>query len=180
MEQHHKKIMQKLTSEWTAVQPDVFSYVAAIIPNFHDAQDVVQKVAVVIVDKYEQYDSKRFFREWVLGITRLEILKYRQNKAREKLVFSENLIDRLTELHQHQKEDEKDDLFCHALRHCLKSVRGRRRVVLDMWYTEEVNADVIAKELVISKNTVYSIIHRVRNFLRTCVERRLASMEEIS
>jgi RNA polymerase sigma-70 factor (ECF subfamily) len=180
VEQHHKKLMQRLTSEWTAVQPDVFSYVATIIPNLHDAQDVVQKVAVVIVDKYEQYDSKRSFRDWVLGITRYEILKYRQDKAREKLVFSENLIDRLTELQQHRKEDQMDDPYCSALRHCLKSIRGRRRAVLDMWYAEEVNADVIAKEMVISKNTVYSIIHRVRNFLRTCIERRLASMEEVS
>ena len=97
MEQHHKKLMQKLTLEWTAMQTDVFSYVVAIIPNFHDAQDVVQKVAVVIVNKYDQYDSKRSFREWVLGITRYEILKYRQNKAREKLVFSEILIDQITQ-----------------------------------------------------------------------------------
>lgn len=178
MNQQDHQTMQDLTHLWLGVQFDVASYVSAVIPDIHDAHDVVQQVAVVVINKYEQYDPTQSFRNWVLGIARLEILKYRQQQAREKLVFSQAIIDMVTEDFQNQGPEEGREQICYALRQCLKSIRGRGRQALQMWYAEQRESKKIAQELGMKENALYVMLHRVRTTLRRCVESRLAGMEE--
>ncbi|MFC1766103.1 sigma-70 family RNA polymerase sigma factor [Planctomycetota bacterium] len=163
---------------WTQVQFDVAGFVASLIPNYSDAEDVMQQVAVVAISKFDEFDQDRSFRDWVLGIARYEVLKYRERNAREKLIFCQALIDQIAAAYC--RPERGTDQIYHALRQCLQAVKGRNRQALNQWYVKRAGAVQIAQELGISKNTLYVMLHRLRNSLRGCVERRLAATEEIS
>ena len=53
---------------WTQHQPTVGAYVLAMIPNFHQSEDVLQQVAVVLVREFDKYDTSRPFLPWALGL----------------------------------------------------------------------------------------------------------------
>ena len=49
----------------------VAAFVLSIIPDFHQAEDVLQQVAVVLVREFGQFDTSRPFLPWALGIAQL-------------------------------------------------------------------------------------------------------------
>ena len=171
-----RETAEEWTMRWMQVQFEVSCFITALIPNYHDARDVVQQVAVVALSKYDTFDQERSFKDWVMGIARYEVLKYRERNAREKLVFCQAIIDQVAEAYR--RSDQGIDRMHHALRLCLKTVKGRNREALSMWYTEQAGAGQIARKLGITENAIYVLLHRVRNALRACVERRLIGMEE--
>lgn len=176
--QADRKVVTELALRWTEVQFEVSSFVAALIPDFHDAHDVVQQVAVVVINKFDRYDQERPFRDWVLGIAKYEVLKYRERQAHEKLIFSQALIDRIAEAYR-RPENSTQQVY-QALKQCLRQVRGRNRRALQLWYTERMEAEQIAEWLGMKRNALYVMLHRVRASLRECVERRLAWGEKVS
>ena len=44
------------------------------------------------VEKFEQLDNPENFRKWAFGVARFEVLSYRRDKARDRHVFSEELL----------------------------------------------------------------------------------------
>ncbi len=52
----------------------VAAFVLSIIPDFHQAEDVLQQVAVVLVREFGQFDTSRPFLPWALGIARTWLL----------------------------------------------------------------------------------------------------------
>ena len=43
---------------------ELFRYVAALVPNVGDAQEIVQQTALVLWDKFDEYESARPFTPW--------------------------------------------------------------------------------------------------------------------
>jgi len=64
---------EEISLHWSQVQFEVSRFVTALIPNYRDATDVVQQVALVAVKKFDHFESERSFRDWVMGIARYEI-----------------------------------------------------------------------------------------------------------
>lgn len=87
----------EFVSLWTQYQPEVRRYVALLLPHPNDADDVIQQTATRLWEKFDQYDSQRPFVAWAIRFAYHEVLSWRQRQARERLVFSEDLI---AQLHQ--------------------------------------------------------------------------------
>lgn len=47
---------ERFLSLFLASEPELFRYVAAITPSLEDAREVVQQTAVVLWQKFDQYD----------------------------------------------------------------------------------------------------------------------------
>ena len=163
---------KQLAVYWTQAQPAVFSFICALIPSFHDAQDVLQRVAVVLVEKFDQYDPQRRFVDWAIGIARYEVLKYQRRVARDRQVFQqEATIDALVEAYAASQVP--FNALHQALGKCLTHLKDRDRRLLRMWYAQEAGPEKIMQALGVAKKTVYVLLHRLRRSLRACVERRL-------
>jgi RNA polymerase sigma-70 factor, ECF subfamily len=70
-----QKASEQLARLWTESQPVVASYILSIIPNFHQAEDVLQQVAAALVGEFQRFDPSKPFLPWVLGIARNLALK---------------------------------------------------------------------------------------------------------
>ena len=63
--------------------------------------------AVVLLEKWEDYDPERPFGRWALGIAKLEVLQWRRQQARSLNVLSEDAMLLLAEAAAEQASDMK-------------------------------------------------------------------------
>jgi RNA polymerase sigma-70 factor (ECF subfamily) len=167
--------MRELARHWVQSQPVISAYLTANVVDMHHAEDLVQEVAQVVAEKFAEYDRRRSFTSWSLGIARNRLLKYYRTRARDRLVLSEAALNKLGEALErveHEAEDRRA-----ALRACLEKVLGRRRRVLEMRYGENAKVGEIAAQFGMSCDGVSVMLHRVRTMLMGCIERHLARSE---
>ena len=86
---------ERFTRCWTQAQPAVAGYIGSLVPNFHEAEDLLQNVAVVLLRKYPEYDESLPFVAWAMGIARFEILAKQRNFARSRTVFTPELAEQV-------------------------------------------------------------------------------------
>ena len=55
---------QRFLSLFLRSEREIFRYVAALIPNVADAEDIVQQTALVLWEKFEAYDPGQPFTPW--------------------------------------------------------------------------------------------------------------------
>lgn len=163
--------MQQMAVRWTAAQPAVAAFIASMVPDFHDSEDLLQLVAASVVAKYDDYVDTKPFVPWAIGIARLEVLNHRRKSARDRHVLNSEAMESVAAAYR-EMEGQWDDLK-EALDACIKQSAGRSRQVLELRYLREMNPKDIAKKLSMSTNSVFVMLHRVRIALRNCIERRL-------
>jgi RNA polymerase sigma-70 factor (ECF subfamily) len=162
---------QALATHWVKAQPVVAAFITSIVRDSHCADDVLQEVARISAVKFDEYDSSRPFTSWVLGIARYEILRFRRTQGRSRIMFSDSLLENLSE--EFQDQSELSDARRRALRDCLDAISGRRRIVLEMRYQRDLRPLDIAERLGITSNAVLVLLHRTRRILADCISRRL-------
>lgn len=159
---------------WTTVQPGVAAYIAAAVPNHADAEDILQKVAVTVFSKQDQFDPERSFLAWVTGIARNEILRWRRDKARDRHVFDGEVLDKLAdvqpEIDLHMSEMRQ------ALDQCVAQASGRARQLIELRYQQDLQPAEIARRLGTTSASIRVMLCRVRTALVTCVERRIQTV----
>jgi len=133
-------IHEQFTRYWTSAQPAVASYLGALLPDFRDAEDLLQNVAVACLRKFADYDPQRPFTAWALGIARLEALSRRRTQARCRLLLRDDLLDQLSAVAEEiAPELERRSV---ALRECLKHVPNRATELLRLRYDSDLKPAV--------------------------------------
>ena len=69
---------EQFTRRWTEAQPIVAGYISAVVPDFQEAEDLLQDVAVILLRKFPEYDAQRPFVAWAIGIAKREVLVARR------------------------------------------------------------------------------------------------------
>ena len=163
---------EELTLLWTRAHPSVEAFISGMLRgNRADTEDVLQKTALAVVKKFDQYDRERPFLAWALGVARFEVLGHRRFHARNRLVLDDALIQRVADAVEQDAGHLADSR--EALRVCLQSVTGRAREAIDLRYSAGLGAPVIAERLDVSPGALRVLLHRTRATLRRCIERRL-------
>ena len=174
MNQHDAQVdkLKQLTINWAQAQPKVAGFVGAFIHNYNDAQDIIQDVAKAAVETIDTYDPARPFGPWILGVARFKVIDHLRRHGKDRHIFDNDAIDRLTDAYQ-GNDNQLDDMKA-ALAHCMQSVGERNRKALNLRYVEDAKPAKIADELGMSAGATRVLLHRVRQALAECVERRLA------
>jgi RNA polymerase sigma-70 factor (ECF subfamily) len=171
--------IKRLTVEWTKAQPAVARFVRSFVRNRADAEDVLQEVALTIVDRFGSYDPSRPFIAWALGVARnLVKAHFRKQLRRPITTDDETAVDRVAEVFeilQPELEDMKE-----ALAECIRGVPAEDRRMLAMHYEEDLKPAAIAKRIGRTPNHVAVLLHRLRVGLRQCVERKMNSLANLS
>jgi RNA polymerase sigma-70 factor (ECF subfamily) len=161
------------TRHWTQAQPTVAAYINSMVPDFQQAEDLLQNVAVVLLRKFPEYDPSRPFVAWALGISRNEILSTRRSFARSFLSFHPDLLEGVAAAYEEMSPQLKARAA--ALQDCIENVKGHARKVLRLRYQEALAPRDIAGRLGLEPGNVRVILSRVRAALQECVERRLSA-----
>ena len=137
----------------------------------HQADDLQQNVARVLLEKFAEYDRTRPFRCWALGIARLEALKWRQRLARRREVLSAEAI----ELLQPGGQDEADPFAerRERLPGCVAALPEPSRRLLTLRYDHGLAAKEIAGTVGRTAAAVDMALSRIRRLLRDCIDRKI-------
>jgi RNA polymerase sigma-70 factor (ECF subfamily) len=164
--------MAELAELWSRAQPVVGAMVAGGVINFHDAEDVVAQIASAVVRNFSKYDASRPFLPWVLGIARNQLLQYYERQAGDRHSYFDGQTLQLIEKTFEEVAGEMPERLS-ALLECVEGVRGRARRVLGLRYQRGQSAQQIGEQLGMSRNAVWTVLHRVRLSLRDCIDRKL-------
>ncbi|HVR85421.1 MAG TPA: sigma-70 family RNA polymerase sigma factor [Planctomycetota bacterium] len=155
-----------------AIQGALRGFILAHVQDLNLAEDVLQEVSVALWKKLESYDSKRPFLNWALGIARYEVLHSKRDSARSRVIFDEDLIQKVAERYVELEPDlEKRRL---ALRHCLGKLPEHYREVVHERYVEARPVGEVARRLERSEGAVHMLLSRIRAALLDCAGRFLA------
>lgn len=151
-------------------------YIRTLVPKLDDAEEVWQATAIVLWEKFDEYDPEREFIPWAQRFAYFETLRFRRRIARDRMVFSENVMQTLAETHQASRE--KLDARCHALQKCLDQLIPRDQALLRSRYESDTTINDLAQTLNTTSKTLYRRLDRIRDRLAQCVRRRVALSDE--
>lgn len=162
---------ERLTRLWLESEPSVQAFVFAAVCGVHDAEDVVQQVALTVARRFDEYDGTRPFIAWALWLAKSRIADHYRKQGRERLVFSEALMDQLAEalvLQQPERTARHE-----ALEHCLEKLPEKSRQLLALRYEDEASMERVAEATESSAGDVRVMLFRIRNLLADCVNNEL-------
>ena len=166
---------RRATRHWTLAQPAVSAFVTSVVRDFRDRDDVLQDVAVAVVESFDRWDSERPFVAWAIGIARNQVGLYlrRRRRDRQILEFDAETMDSLAGAFSSVGEGGEPRLdFLHE---CLKLLEGRARTMCELRYQQDLKPAAIAEAIGMTANTVAKSLQRIREQLRDCIDHKAAA-----
>ena len=117
-------------------------FVRTLVPTRDDAREVMQEVAVVLWRKFEELSSIEDFRPWAFGVAKFKVLAFRRDRARDRLVFDEAVLELLA-----AEVAENADVYeaeRQALDECVGKLGAAQRKLLDAAYAPGARVDALA------------------------------------
>lgn len=157
---------------WTQAQPTVSAYVHALVGDHAARDEVLQQVALAILEHFGSYDSERPFLPWAMTIARNAVADARRRGRRMPAQLSDAAESALAAAFAEVSDVERARLA--HLATCLERVEGRAREICDYRYRAGLAPARIAVLLGLQSNTVAKALQRLRDDLRACIERHEA------
>jgi RNA polymerase sigma-70 factor (ECF subfamily) len=154
---------------YTEHQLALHSYVRSMLPDRHEASEVMQEVAVVL---WQKFDSARDFRPWAFGVARLEALRFLRDRKRDRLVFDEVLVQQLAE--DVERWEDRHEKQRAALELCLAKLPDPQKELVLSAYEKGTRMDHLAASRGQTPMSLYKVLHRIRRILLDCVQQTLA------
>lgn len=148
-------------------------YILTLIPRRSDAEEILQRTATALWENFDQYDTTRDFYPWASRFAYFEVLKFRRDHARERLVFREEVLEQLAETRSDLEESLEERR--EALLLCLNQMVATDIELLRRRYCSPETIALLAQELKTTAKALYRRLDRIRDRLVDCVNRRIAA-----
>ena len=156
---------------WTQYHRDVERYVFSMLPRPADASEVVQEVSVRLWEKWDSYDQDRPFLPWAMRFAYLQVLKWRQGKAREKLIFSDDLLSQINATNDY--EEPLMEARRKTLTLCLEKLNKDDRRIVELRYGRHGAIKEEAEKTGVKMHKLYYALERIRIQLLNCIQLNL-------
>lgn len=159
-----------LVAQLTEIQPRLRSYVQSLMPGDGAAGDVTQQANQALWKKRADFEPGTNFGAWAFAIARYEVLNFRKKQARDqRIVFSSELEEVFAdELVERRVSDRQA-----ALKECMGGLKVADRNLLLHRYQGGTNLRDFAAANGRSVGGLKVTLHRLRNALQACIERKL-------
>lgn len=161
---------QRFLSLFLRSEREVFRYVAALVPNVADAEDIVQQTALALWEKFDRYDPAQPFTPWACRFALNKARQWIDRHRRWQSLLAHGLAEELE-----QRRTELQPEFEQRLRHledCLGRLEPAQRSLVHAYYYERTDVGSLAARSGRTVAATYKMLQRVRQALQSCVERR--------
>jgi RNA polymerase sigma-70 factor, ECF subfamily len=156
-------------------QRGLYAFIVRLIPHAEDANDVLQETNVVLLSKKKEFRVGENFNAWAAGIARFQVLAFRRDAGRNRVVFSEPLLDQLAA--KGVLTADRMNVMFEAMELCRNKLDEAERQLLDFRYSEGLSVAEIAKNLGRTPRAITQSLYRIRITLLECIERTACSLE---
>ena len=143
-----------------------------ILPGWGDVDEVMQQTSLVLWKKFEDYEDGSNFTSWACVVARFEALRYKRDKARDKHIFSDELIEILAE--ETDKHRDKLESETKALQSCLQKLPEKQRKLTLSAYSGDRNIKEVAELFGRTATAMYKALNRIRTNLLKCIKTETA------
>lgn len=159
---------QRFLSLFLRSEREVFRYVAALVPNMADAEDIVQQTALALWEKFDAYDPAQPFTPWACRFALNKTRQWIERRQRWQALLEQGLADEL-EQRRDALRPELERRLSH-LEGCLRKLPEGQRTLIESYYFRRVSVEGLAKESNRTVDASYKMLQRVRHALRSCIE----------
>lgn len=149
---------------------DLVRLIQSLVINPDTAEDIYQETTLVLWKKFDRFEPGTSFRAWARKTAVNQVLAWRKRAARDRLVFSEELIqsiaDEMNKNDGESKEREK------TLKRCLEKLSPRQRSLISDRYEAMLPVETIASRLEKTVGAVHRTLSRIRHALLECVKKQ--------
>jgi RNA polymerase sigma-70 factor (ECF subfamily) len=159
---------QRFLSLFLRSEREIYRYVAALVPNVADAEDIVQQTAIALWEKFDAYDPSQPFTPWACRFALNKVRQWVERRQRWQALLEGGLAEELAQ----RREELRPELEI-RLRHlegCLKKLPDDQRSLVEGHYYRRDPIEKLAED---SRRTVaatYKALQRVRQSLQGCME----------
>ncbi len=155
-------------------QGSLKAFLLALVPDFTEAEDLLQEVFLVVTQKAGTFKEGTNFMAWARQIARFKAMSSMRKRRNSPSVLAEDVVESLVAA---EPEVPYDESQIAAVRDCLKKLAPHARQLVTMRYMNEHGPGEIAQRMSWSENAVNVTLSRARTTLRECVQRQLQRLE---
>ncbi len=156
----------------------IFAYIYTLVPNRHDAEDILQETSLTIYDKFQEFEQGTDFLAWAMRIAWWKVRAARQKYARSKVVFNDEVMEAVA--HTAEMMVEETSQMQVALGQCLQKLNERDRRMILMRYERGSGVERAAMASGRSLQAAYKSIMRIKQVLHDCVINNVSKEEALS
>jgi RNA polymerase sigma-70 factor (ECF subfamily) len=147
-------------------------YVLALLPNWSDADDIVQEVRIKLWNEFDRYDADKDFGAWARTIAHYEILAARKKSRRQHARLDQVVLD-LIAAEVSKKAASSGENRQSALEYCLAKLDDVRRKILMRYYNGDESLAELAASVDRTPTATKQLVYRVRRTLAECIDRKV-------
>ena len=159
---------QRFLSLFLRSEREIFRYVAALVPNVTDAEDIVQQTALALWEKFDAYDPAKPFTPWACRFALNKTRQWIERRQHWQALLEHGLAEELAQ--RRQELQPEFELRLKHLESCLGRLPQGQRSLIEGYYYERAGIETLAERSGRSAAATYKMLQRIRHTLQLCVE----------
>lgn len=159
---------QRFLSLFLRSEKEVFRYVAALVPNVADAEDIVQQTAIALWEKFDAYDPAQPFTPWACRFALNKARQWIERRQRWQALLQGGLAEEV-EQRREELRPELESRLRH-LENCLAQLPDEQRLLVEGYYYRRTAVEKLADDSGRSVAATYKALQRTRQALQLCIE----------
>ena len=165
---HQAAAQQQFLSLFLRSEREIFRYVAALVPNVADAEDIVQQTALSLWEKFDAYDPSQPFTPWACRFALNKAKQWMERRQRWQALLEGGLAEELAR----RREELRPDLEI-RLKHlegCLSKLPNEQQAIVEGYYFRRDGIEKLAEHSGRTVAATYKTLQRIRQALQVCME----------
>jgi RNA polymerase sigma-70 factor (ECF subfamily) len=166
--------MREFVRLYSASSRRIYGYILCLVPNWSEAEDVLQDTASILWTKFPEFTPGTDFTRWACRIARFVVANhFRKANIRQRVLhLNPELLEAISQVAESSgllyREHRID-----ALQRCLAKLQDRDRRLITSRYEAGSSIRDIAQAIGHSIDAVYKSLSRIHYQLLCCIERQL-------
>jgi RNA polymerase sigma-70 factor (ECF subfamily) len=159
---------QQFLSLFLRSEREIFRYVAVLVPNVADAEDIVQQAAVALWEKFDAYDPAQPFTPWACRFALNKARQWIERRQRWQALLERGLAEELAQRREELRPELEGRLK--HLEGCLGKLPEDQRSLVEGYYYNRTTIEQLSHGSGRTVAATYKALQRIRQALLVCVE----------
>ncbi len=155
-------------------QKRIYGFIRMLAPCKSHADDLMQDTAIVMWQKFGQFEPDSDFVAWGIKIAQFKVLNFRRKQKKESLTLTDQALEAILARHTTAYND--IDERVEALAKCVSKLKTSDRQLVHMRYALDLKAASIAERLDRTADGIYHSFSRIHHTLQLCIIKTITAM----
>lgn len=159
---------EQFINQFTRHERQIRYYIASLVANKSDVDDIMQEASSLLWSKFDQYDPERPFLPWAMRFAYNAVRTYRQKLGTRRKYFTDELVEELVATHE--KEMDRLEQERKLLPVAMKKLTEKERLLIEHRYSNGGTIQDLAEKLGTKPDALYKRLQRIREKLMANIQ----------